>query len=337
MKQTAVRLAILSLALLLVAAFSITMGAADLDWTTLWGAITGASTDNAAADIVRRVRAPRILLAILIGAGLGSAGAGYQGLFRNALAEPFIIGASSGAALGATLAIANNWRGSLLGFDFVSLAALGGSLAVVALVYALATTGRGTPTLTLLLAGIATSSFVGAVVSLVMFLNNEQLSQIFGWLMGTLSARGWPAVHSALPLILLGIAGLWLLARPLDGLSFGDETALSLGFDLARTRAGIVAAASLATAAAVAAGGIIGFIGLIAPHAARYLMGTARHAAVIPASGLMGGMLLLVADTSARTILPDGELPVGVITALCGGPFFVYLLRSRPQQWERAG
>src|SRR5690606_11414866 len=178
--------------------------------------------------------------------------------------------------------------------------------------------------------------FIGAVVSLIMFLNNEQLSNIFGWLMGTLSGRSWPAVRSAAPLILLGIGGLWLLARPLDGLSFGEQTAASLGFDLRRTRLGVVAAASLATAAAVAAGGIIGFIGLIAPHAARFLMGTARHAVIIPASGLTGGMLLLVADTAARTAAPGGgELPVGVITALCGGPFFVYLLRRR-QRWERA-
>lgn len=334
MSSSAARFLLLGFIVLMLIGWSIQAGAVHVPPRALWDSLRGQGPDRSTTNIVLRLRAPRIALALLIGAGLGAAGAGYQGLFRNALADPFVIGASSGAALGATLAIARNWQGNLLGFDLVSLAALAGSLAVVAVVYGLATTGHGTPTLTLLLAGIAISSFVGAVVSLLMFLNSQQLSHIFGWLMGTLSGRSWPAARAAGPLVLLGITGLWLLARPLDCLSFGDETASSLGFDLRRVRGAVILAASIATAAAVAAGGIIGFVGLIAPHAARLLMGTARHALVIPASCLTGGALLLAADTVARTAVPNGELPVGVITALCGGPFFVYLLRRRASRWE---
>ena len=335
MKKAILRLLLLIALLLVVVVVSLTVGAAEIRPLTVFQTLWSEISDETTRDIIWRLRAPRIVLALLLGAGLGCAGAGYQGLFRNALADPFVIGASSGAALGATVALVRGWHGYLLGFDLISLAALLGSLLVVATVYAIASTGRETPTLALLLAGIAVSSFVGALVSLVMFLNNEQLSAIFGWLMGSLSGRSWPAVNSALPLLAIGIIGMWLLSRPLDCLSFGDDTASSLGMDLAKLRGAVVLVASIATAAAVAAAGIIGFVGLIAPHLARLIMGTARHALVIPASCLTGGILLLAADTSARTIVAPGELPVGVVTALLGAPFFLYLLRNRRHELDR--
>jgi iron complex transport system permease protein len=335
LKIALLRVSLLMAVLLLAVVMSLLVGAAEIRPLAVLQSLWSDMTDEATRDIIWRLRAPRILLALLIGAGLGCAGAGYQGLFRNALADPFVIGASSGAALGATVALVRGWHGYFFGVDLISVAALGGSLLVVATVYAIASTGRETPTLALLLAGIAVSSFVGALVSLMMFMNNEQLSAIFGWLMGSLSGRSWPAVQSAVPLLALGMGLLWLLSRPLDCLAFGDETAASLGMDLARMRGAIVLAASIATAAAVAAAGIIGFVGLIAPHLARLFMGTARHAIVIPISGLTGGILLLSADTTARTLAAPGELPVGVITALLGAPFFLYLLRNRRHELER--
>jgi iron complex transport system permease protein len=161
-----------------------------------------------------------------------------------------------------------------------------------------------------------------------MFLHDEQLMTIFGWLMGSLSGRGWSALGSAAPLILFGGVMLWLQSRSLDALSFGDETASSLGLSLARLRGLVVLSAGIATAAAVSAGGIIGFIGLIAPHMARSLVG-ARHAVVIPMSGLLGALLLLIADDLARIIVSPAELPVGIVTALLGSPFFLIVLRSR--------
>jgi iron complex transport system permease protein len=278
--------------------------------------------------IVWQLRLPRILLACFVGAGLGSAGAGYQGLFRNPLADPFVIGASSGAALGASAAIVLGWQGSVFGLAVVPAAALLGSLISVATVYGIASTGTRMPVLSLLLTGVAVSSLLGALVSLLMFLHDEQLMTIFGWLMGSLSGRGWPALGSAVPLILVGGFVLWLQSRSLDALSFGDDSASSLGLSLTRLRGLVVLSAGLATAASVSTGGIIGFIGLIAPHMARSLVG-ARHALVIPMSGLLGALLLLIADDLARVIVSPAELPVGIVTALLGSPFFLFVLKSR--------
>jgi iron complex transport system permease protein len=278
--------------------------------------------------IVWELRFPRVLLGCCVGAGLGAAGAGYQGLFRNPLADPFVIGASSGAAVGATLAIVAGLQGRLFGMELITIAGLAGAIVAVAIVYGIASVGRQVPILSLLLAGATVSSFAGAVVSLLMFLNDEKLSTIVGWLMGSLSGRGWLVLGGMAPLILAGCLTLWVMARSLDSLTFGEETAAALGLRLGPLRGIVVIAASLATAAAVAAGGVIGFVGLISPHVARLMVG-ARHALVIPASALVGMLLLLVADAAARTCVAPGELPVGVVTALLGSPFFLYLLKSR--------
>ncbi len=286
------------------------------------------ATHPAATTIIWDFRLQRVILAVLVGLGLGTAGAGYQGLFRNPLADPFVIGASSGAALGATLAMTCGLTAIWFGMSLVALLALGGALAAVAVVYAIASWGNQLPAVGLLLAGAAVGSFVGALVALLMFMNDDQVINILSWLMGSLAARGWSAVWSTGPMIVIAAAMLWALSRPLDALTFGEETAASLGVRMSRLRAAVVLAASLATAAAVAAGGIIGFVGLIAPHAARMLVGP-RHVVLIPASGLLGAILLLLADDLARTVAAPGELPVGILTALLGGPFFLYLLRTR--------
>lgn len=278
--------------------------------------------------IVREARLQRVILAVLVGAGLGAAGAGYQGLFRNPLADPFVIGASSGAALGATIALTAGLTAVWLGMSLVSLSALIGAMAAVAVVYAIASWGNQLPAVGLLLAGAAVGSFVGALVTLLMVLNDDQIMAVLAWLMGSLSGRGWAAVWASGPLIAFGTIGLWLLARPLDALTFGEESATSLGVRMTRLRLAVVVMASLATAAAVSAGGIIGFVGLVGPHAARLLVGP-RHAWLVPGSALLGALLLLLADDVARTAAAPTELPVGIFTALLGGPFFLYLLRSR--------
>lgn len=334
MKRSVVCLAILSAILVIAALLSLGVGAVAISPGHILQILTerkGDALASAELTIIWDLRLPRLLLACFVGAGLGAAGAGYQGLFRNPLADPFVIGASSGAALGATLAIINGWQGGFLGLACIPAASLVGALAAVAIVYSIASVGRLIPIVSLLLAGVALSSLLGAIVSLLMFLHEEQLMTIFSWLMGSLSGRGWAALWSTALLILIGSSILWMHSRALDALTFGEESAASLGLGISRLRATIVLSASLITAASVAGGGIIGFVGLIAPHMARALVG-ARHAMVIPMSGILGALLLLLADDVARTIVAPSELPVGIVTALMGSPFFLYLLKTRQRE-----
>jgi iron complex transport system permease protein len=284
------------------------------------------------AVIVWDLRLARVLLAALVGAGLAAAGTAFQGLFRNPLADPFVIGASGGAALGATLAIIAGGRWAWAGLALTPPAAFAGALLAVLLVYSIAESSSVAPAIALLLAGAALSTLLSALVSLLMLLNDQQLQEIFAWLLGGFSGRSWPHLRASGPLLLLGLLALQLLARPLDALACGDVMARSLGLPLVQARSAIVAAASLTTAAAVAASGIVGFVDLIAPHIARLLCG-ASHARLVPTSALIGALLLLLADSVARTVMALVELPVGIITALLGGPFFLYLLRTRQREW----
>jgi len=274
--------------------------------------------------IVWDLRLARALLALLVGAGLACAGAAFQGLFRNPLADPFVIGASGGASLGATLAIVVSGSGDGAAVS-VPLAAFAGALLAVVIVYLVAAASGGDATTALLLAGATLSTVLSAVVALLMLLNDRKLQEIFGWLLGGFSGRSWGHLALSGPLLVIGLLALWLLARPLDALACGEEGARSLGLPLGQARAAIVVAASLITAAAVAASGIVGFVGLIAPHIARALVGTG-HARLIPVAALSGALLLLLADSAARSVAAPLELPVGIITALVGGPCFLWLL-----------
>ena len=318
---------VLSGLLVLVMVASLAVGAVPLPIARVLRLLfspTAPGTDIMEVTIIWDIRSGRILLAALIGAGLATAGAALQGLFRNPLADPFVVGAASGAALGATLAI-------ITGVGPIPLAAFVGAMLAVAAVFGIAEIGGSTPVIALLLAGAALSTFLLAVVSLLMLIHDQNLSAVFVWLLGGLSGRSWPHLWASLPYISTGVGALWLLARPLDALAFGNETARSLGLPLPWARGAIIAAASLATAAAVAAGGTIGFVGLIAPHTARLLVG-ANHTRLIPASALIGALLLLLADDVARTVMAPLELPVGIVTAMLGGPFFLYLLKTRQRE-----
>ena len=333
MKHRLFVIALLTGLLIFTAAFSLTVGSVTDSISisklpALWKEWGSGEQLSIGATILWELRLPRILLACLVGAALAVAGAGYQGLFRNPLADPFVIGSATGAAVGVAIAVVCDVQSTVLGYGVHSFAAFVGALLAVLCVFLLAGRGRDTPIISLLLAGVAVSTFLSACVSLLMLLNSEQMVVIFGWLMGSLSGQSWLELRIVAPLIIVGLIMMWLLSRSLDALTFGDETAFALGLGRKNFLALLLSAASLLTAAAVSAAGIIGFVGLICPHIARRLVG-ARHAFMIPVCGLLGAMLLLIADGLARTVAGDAELPVGIITAMLGGPFFLILLKAK--------
>lgn len=279
-------------------------------------------------DIVLNIRLPRVFLAALVGASLSAAGATFQGLFRNPLADPYIIGVSSGAALGATLVIVSGLSLGWAGFGAVPVMAFAGGALAVVLVYQLSRQGGFVPVMTLLLAGIAINAFLSALVSLLFYFAGERLHQVVFWMMGGLGGACWSYVRVMLPYFLLGFSIIYFFARELNALLLGEDTARTLGIDAEKYKKIFLAAAALLVSAAVSTSGIIGFIGLVVPHIIRLAAGP-DHRFLLPASALLGAVLLLGADALARTVIAPAELPVGIITALLGAPFFLYLLRRR--------
>jgi len=290
------------------------------------GASLGAlfSGEGSAVGIVmREIRLPRALLALLIGAGLGLSGAALQGYLRNPLAEPGLLGVSGSAAFGAVLAL---YTGLSAAFPLaLPLMALAGAFLAVLLVQALAGSGGGS--ITLILAGIAMSSLAGALTSLALNLspNPFAASEIVFWLLGSLADRSMPQVWLAAPFIVTGMALLFTLGRALDALTLGEDAAASMGVTLARTRMLAVVGTALAVGAGVAVAGAIGFVGLVVPHVLRPLVG-GMPSRLLPASALGGAALLLAADLAVRVIAPDRDLKLGVLTALVGAPFFLWLV-----------
>ena len=281
--------------------------------------------------ILLEIRLPRIVLAGLVGAALGTAGASYQGLFRNPLADPYLIGVASGAGLGATVALllpATLLSASVI---LVPLMAFGGALLTVAVTYGVARVGRTLPVPTLLLAGVAIASLASSATSFLMAMSGEELRAIFAWLMGSFALGSWQRVAGTLPYIVVSCAVLLLLARQVNVLQVGEEEARQLGLNTERAKFLLVVFSSLATAAAVSVSGLIGFVGLIVPHVAR-LLGGPDYRTVLPVSAVLGAAFLICADTLARTLLSPVELPVGIVTAFSGAPFFLYLLRRRKQE-----
>jgi iron complex transport system permease protein len=278
------------------------------------------------STILFQIRLPHTALMALTGAALAGSGAAYQGLFRNPLADPYLIGVASGAGLGAVLAMATQWPTDLFGLFGIPAAAFVGATLTVASVYLLARTGSSLPTTTLILAGVAVGSFASAVTSFLMLRSVAEVRRALAWLLGGAAIGGWPPVVASFPYILVGLGVLLIYGQALNVLQFGDEQAQQLGLAVRRSRTILILAASLATAAAVAFSGVIGFIGLIVPHLARLIWGP-DYRRLLPLSILGGAIALLVADMLARVILAPQELPVGVITALAGAPFFLWVLR----------
>lgn len=287
----------------------------------------GAATWPASWEsIIFTIRLPRVILAGLVGAALALSGATYQGLFRNPLADPYLIGVASGAALGATMATVARLPLRFYTLGATQWCAFAGALLAVALVYGLARSGQTLPVASLLLAGVAVSALASALTSFLMYWYGDKLLTIYGWLMGGLTAGSWAQVWQLAPYLALGGLVLLPASRLLNALQLGEEGAQALGIDVERLKVALVVVATLVTAAAVSVSGLIGFVGLVVPHIARLLWGP-DHRRLLPCSLLLGAIFLIVADGLARTVLAPNEIPAGVLTALCGAPFFLYLLR----------
>jgi iron complex transport system permease protein len=277
------------------------------------------------AAILSNLRLPRVVVAGLVGASLSASGAAYQGVFRNPLADPYLLGAAAGAGLGATIVVA---FGPETAFAVtVPFAAFVGAIVGVGLAYLLGRSSLGGRSATsLVLGGIAVASFLTALQTFIQQQRAETLRQVYSWILGRLGTSGWDDVRIALPSVLVALTTLWTVRRLLDVIEVGDLEAESLGLNVARLRLIVVIAASLATAAAVSVAGLIGFVGIIVPHTVRILSG-ASYRSVLPLSMLFGASFLILTDVVARTAVAPAEIPIGVLTAVVGAPFFVLALR----------
>jgi iron complex transport system permease protein len=277
--------------------------------------------------IIEQIRLPRVVLGLLVGGTLAISGASYQGVFRNPLADPYLLGAAAGAGLAVTIVITGGPdNGETL--SAAPIAAFLGALAAVGLTYALGISGGGRPTTsTLILAGVAVGSFLTAVQTYLQQRHQDTIRQVYSWILGRLSTSGWHDVLLLLPYAAVSWIVLLTQRRVLDVLAVGDDEAATLGVDVRRVRLIVIVAASLGTAAAVSVSGLIGFVGILVPHTVRLLAGRSARV-VLPLSLLLGGAFLAAADLLARTASAPDEIPIGVVTAFFGAPFFVLVLRS---------
>lgn len=293
-----------------------------------------ATWQPSAETILFQIRLPRIIAAALVGSALASAGVLFQGLLRNPMADPYIIGTSAGAAFGATVAMMLPISLAFLSFGLVPIAAFVGALAAVLLVYNLARVGGKTPVVSMLLAGFAVSAMLTAVMFFMVTLSGKPglLQNVYSFLMGSVSVSGWSKIIIVAPLIIGGVIAARFLAFRLNAFALGEEGAAYLGIDVERDKLIVLALGSLLTAAAVSISGLVGFVGLVVPHAVRLLFGP-DHRLLLPAAALFGGAFVVLADLLARTMLSPTEIPLGILTAIIGAPFFIYLLRRTRREY----
>jgi len=278
--------------------------------------------------IVWLIRFPRVILAFFVGGALAICGASYQGIFKNPMADPFILGVSSGAALGATIGIMTKLDFYVLGLNAISILAFIGAVVSLFIVYNVSKVGRKVPVTTLLLSGIAISQLLSALISLCMiFTNNNDFQSIIFWTMGSFNSKSWSQLIMVAPYVIIGFIIIYSSNREMDIMLLGEDTASQLGVDTEKLKLKILITTAFVTAAAVSVTGIIGFVGLIIPHIVRIITGP-KHKVLLPYSFIVGGIFMIVCDTIARSII-NQEIPVGIITALFGGPFFVFLLKRR--------
>jgi len=291
------------------------------------GAVTVPVQEMLSSPIIWTIRMPRILLAALTGILLATSGVILQGVLRNPLADPYILGVSAGAGVGAAFSLSTKLNFSFLGFSTTPILAFLFALLAVLVVYRLSqVTERSSPE-TLILAGVAVSSMAAAILALIIILSGK-LQSIYFWLLGSFSLSSYQDVLVLLPYAALGLVFSYFYSKELNALLLGEEMARSMGVEVDRIRFSMILVATLMTAAAVSVSGLIGFVGLIVPHLVRLLIGP-HHRALVPVSALSGAILLIIADTAARTVLSPMEIPIGIVMSLVGAPFFLYVLRRR--------
>ncbi|MCP8323064.1 MAG: iron ABC transporter permease [Candidatus Methylarchaceae archaeon HK02M2] len=325
-------LLILTLALVIVIIFSICLGPVSISIQDIIRIIFGENSDETVRAIILDVRIPRVLMAFMAGTCLSLAGAVMQGLLRNPLASPYVLGVASGAAFGAALAVTLGLH-FIIGEYALFILALIFALVTMFMVYGLAST-RGVETETLILAGIAIGSLFNALVSFLIYISGEKIYGIVFWLMGGLWGADWEQLFIIFPVFLGGIVITFNRSWDLNALSMGDEVAINLGINVKSSKIFLLTLATLLTAVTISLTGTIGFIGLVAPHIVRMMIGS-DHRFLLPASSLVGAILLLFSDTLSRMIINPSEIPVGIITSIIGVPFFVYLLMKRRKSWWR--
>jgi len=334
---------ILSFALMLTIVLSLNVGFAKIPFSTvlkiiakrtpfLGNLIDYSNVSHVEETIIIQIRMPRILAGALVGAALAAAGIVYQGIFKNPMADPYVLGVSAGAAVGASLAIVLGIGFTFLGLSTVTISAFGGSIIAVLIVYNISRVGSRVPVTTLLLSGMAVSIFLSAIIAVLQVIAGEKLHAIVFWLMGGFSYVEWKDVWAILPLICFGTVATYFYARDLNILALGEETAQHLGVDVEKVKKLLLVFGSLITAAAVSISGLIAFIGLVIPHITRIMIGP-DHRVLLPTSIIVGASFLVICDAVARVIVSPVELPVGVITALSGGPFFIYILRKKKESY----
>ena len=317
---------------LLAAGLGLSMGAAEIPPSALFRELVDrlplVTMDSGLSEreqaIIWQLRMPRVVLGALVGATLAAAGGAYQGVFRNPLADPYLLGVAAGAGLGATAAIIGSGSAS---FGLVAPAAFLGGLLAAALAWTFSRTGGGRGPVTLILAGVAVAAFLTAIQTYLQQSSGEVLREVYAWILGSLSQASWLEVVVVVPYVALAAAVLLVARRALDVMAVGDEEAATLGLRPQRTRAAVVVAATLGTAAVVSVSGLIGFVGIVVPHTLRLLTG-ASYRTILPLALLGGAAFLMLADVIARVAVSPGELPIGVVTAFVGAPFFAVVLRS---------
>ena len=314
------------------ALLALTVGSVGIPFKTVWQILIShlpfvnlhgdwaATTDM----IITGIRLPRILMAGIVGAALGTAGATYQGLFRNPLADPYLIGVAQGAALGAVIGFILPW--TFGGNYLIPIMAFAGAVIAVSVVYLISRVGKTVPMTTLILAGVAIGALLMSVTDYLTLLSADKVRPILQWFMGNLSGSTWDQLRIVSPYVLVGLVVIFIFARPLNVMQLDEEQAQQLGVNVERTKIILLGASTLITAAAVCFVGTIGFVGIIVPHIVRLIWGP-DHRLLLPLSAISGAILLILADTASRTLMAPSEIPVGVITAFLGAPFFLFLLR----------